>query len=158
MTLQHDFVDTSLRLLQGGLLLTCQFAERLPDPVLADMVTDWTEHWIGVLEDRLGREEAQTTLRRLRDELCATEAGDQVRALWGRVRAGLGAGEHLRGPWPPMPLADGVGQATIWDHEGNLLDGWERENIGPQRPVPCRPRQASHDRDHAQPPGPETTK
>jgi hypothetical protein len=32
MTLQHDFVDTSLRLFQGGLLLTCQFAERLPDP------------------------------------------------------------------------------------------------------------------------------
>ena len=40
-------------------------------------------------------------------------------------------------------MDQGVQKATIWDHEGNLLDGWERESICEKHGLRC-PREVRH--------------
>jgi hypothetical protein len=40
-------------------------------------------------------------------------------------------------------VVHGVERATTWDHEGNLLDGWERESICEARRLRC-PREVRH--------------
>jgi biotin operon repressor len=40
-------------------------------------------------------------------------------------------------------VAHGVERASTWDHEGNLLDGWERENVCEKHGLRC-PREVRH--------------
>jgi site-specific DNA-methyltransferase (adenine-specific) len=61
--------------------------------------------------------------------------------------------------FPPLPpdrqealdhsvVHHGVERATIWDHEGNLLDGWERERACEAHGLRC-PREVQHFQDEA---------
>jgi hypothetical protein len=40
-------------------------------------------------------------------------------------------------------IEHGVERATVWDEEGNLLDGWERENLSQEEGTNC-PREVRH--------------
>ncbi len=77
------------------------------------------------MERRGRRDKPTTTLSRSRYQIFPPLPPDRHDALETSI------GQH------------GVERATIWDDEGNLLDGWERESVCQEKGIAC-PREVRH--------------